>query len=107
MNLARILTDTVARYPERPAVKLGDTTITYAQLDNAVARCTGLLRRLGVQPGDRVGMMLPNVPYFPIIYYAILRAGAIVVPMNVLLKGRETSFYLTDSRSPDMVSWIM
>ena len=106
VNLARILTDTVARYPERPAVKLGDTTITYAQLDGAVARCTGLLRRLGVQPGDRVGMMLPNVPYFPIIYYAILRAGAIVVPMNVLLKGRETSFYLTDSGAKVVFAWM-
>jgi long-chain acyl-CoA synthetase len=105
-NLARILTDTVTRDPDRPAVKLGDTTLSYAQLDGAVARCAGLLRRHGVQPGDRVGIMLPNVPYFPIAYYAILRLGAIVVPMNVLLKGRETSFYLSDSGAKVIFAWM-
>lgn len=105
-NLARILTDTVERHPDRPAVKLGDTTLSYARLDAAVARCAGLLRRLGVQPGDRVGVMLPNVPYFPITYYAILRVGAVVVPMNVLLKGRETSFYLSDSGAKVIFAWM-
>ncbi len=105
-NLAGILTDTAARYPDRPAVKLGDTTLSYARLDAAVARCAGMLRRLGVQPGDRVGVMLPNVPYFPITYYAILRIGAVVVPMNVLLKGRETSFYLTDSGAKVIFAWM-
>ena len=49
-------------------------------------------------PGDRVGIMLPNVPYFGAAYYGVLRAGAVVVPMNVLLKGREVAFYLKDSR---------
>ncbi|MEP6464150.1 MAG: long-chain fatty acid--CoA ligase [Frankiaceae bacterium] len=105
-NLASILTDTAQRCPDRPAVKLGDSTLTYAQLDGAVARCAGLLRRLGVQPGDRVGIMLPNVPYFPIAYYAILRVGAVVVPMNVLLKGRETSFYLSDSGAKVIFAWM-
>ena len=50
----------------------------------------------GVEPGDRVGIMLPNVPYFAIVYYGVLRAGGVVVPMNVLLKGREVEFYLDD-----------
>ncbi len=51
----------------------------------------------GLEPGDRVGVMLPNVPEFPIAYYGVLRAGGIVVPMNVLLKRREIAFYLDDS----------
>ena len=105
-NLAHILTDSVDRYADRPAVKLGEASMTYAQLDGAVARCAGMLRRLGVQAGDRVGIMLPNVPYFPIVYYAILRVGGIVVPMNVLLKGRETSFYLTDSGAKAIFAWM-
>ena len=53
-----------------------------------------LLREHGVGPGDRVGVMLPNVPEFPLAYYGILQAGAVVVPINVLLKRREISFYL-------------
>ena len=55
-----------------------------------------ILKEKGVEPGDRVGVMLPNVPYFPIVYYGVLRAGGVVVPMNVLLKGREVGFYLED-----------
>ena len=50
-----------------------------------------LLRAKGVEPGDRVGIMLPNVPYFAVCYYGALRAGAVVVPMNVLLKEREVA----------------
>jgi hypothetical protein len=52
------------------------------------------------QPGDLVGVMLPNVPQFAIAYYGILRAGGVVVPMNVLLKERRTGFYLSDSQRP-------
>ena len=50
-----------------------------------------------MQQGDRVGVMLPNVPEFPVAYYGVLRAGGVVVPMNVLLKRREIAFYLEDS----------
>ncbi|HEU0316250.1 MAG TPA: AMP-binding protein, partial [Solirubrobacteraceae bacterium] len=59
----------------------------------------------GVEPGDRVGLMLPNVPYFPVVYYGILRLGAIVVPMNVLLKRREVAFYLGDSGARTLFAW--
>ena len=50
-----------------------------------------------MRPGDRIGVMLPNVPYFAVVYYGILRAGGVVVPMNVLLKEREVAYYLGDS----------
>jgi acyl-CoA synthetase (AMP-forming)/AMP-acid ligase II len=49
------------------------------------------LREQGVEPGDRVGLILPNVPEFAILYYGVLRAGGVVVPMNVLFKKREVS----------------
>src|SRR3954466_13841827 len=104
-TLPQQLTDTAARHGDRPALKLDDTGLTYAELDAAASRVAGLLRERGVQPGDRVGLMLPNVPYFPVIYYGILRAGGAVVPMNVLLKGREVSFYLSDPGAKLLFAW--
>ncbi len=104
-NLASLLTDSAARHSERPAIKLEDATMTFAQLDDASARFAGLLAARGFQPGDRVGVMLPNVPYFPVAYYGILRAGGVVVPMNVLLKGREVAFYLEDSGAKLLFAW--
>src|SRR5512132_1189065 len=95
-NLAGILTETAAEHGDRTAFKLEDIELTYALLDESSARGAALLKAKGIEPGDRVGLMLPNVPYFPTIYYGILRAGATVVPMNVLLKGREVTYYLQD-----------
>ena len=90
---------------DRPAVKLDDTVLTYAALDEAVARAAGLLRARNVGAGDRVGMQLPNVPYFPIVYYAILRLGAVAVPVNPLLKRREVDFHMDDAGAEVMVGW--
>jgi long-chain acyl-CoA synthetase len=105
MNLATILTDAAARDPDRPAVKLDDLEVTYGQLDESSARVAALLRSKGVGLGDRVGIMLPNVPYFPICYYGVLRAGGTVVPMNVLLKRREVAFYLGDPEAKVLFAW--
>ena len=96
MNLASVLTESAGRNGDAVAIKLDDAELTYKALDGASAHVAGLLRSKGVEPGDRVGIMLPNVPYFPVVYYGVLRLGAVVVPMNVLLKGREVSFYLKD-----------
>jgi long-chain acyl-CoA synthetase len=105
MNLASILTTAAERDPSRTAIKLDGAEVTYAQLDEASARVARLLEDRGVGPGDRVGIMLPNVPYFPICYYGVLRAGAVVVPMNVLLKRREVCFYLTDPEAKLLFAW--
>jgi long-chain acyl-CoA synthetase len=104
-NLATILTDSAERDGEHVAIKLDDAVLNYAALDGSSARIAGLLAEHGVGPGDRVGIMLPNVPYFPVIYYGILRAGAAVVPMNVLLKRREVAFYLKDSGAKLLFAW--
>jgi long-chain acyl-CoA synthetase len=104
-NLASLLTDSAARDPERTAIKLDDAELTYAQLDGASAHLAGLLAQHGFQPGDRVGLMAPNVPHFPIVYYGILRAGGVVVPMNVLLKEREVAYYLEDSGARLLFAW--
>src|SRR5436190_20615159 len=99
MNLAQILSDSARRDPAHVAIKLDEVELPYAALDGASAHIAGLLKEHGFAPGDRVGIMLPNVPYFPVCYYGVLRAGGIVVPMNVLLKKREVAFYLEDSRA--------
>jgi long-chain acyl-CoA synthetase len=104
-NLADALTKTAAEHPSAIAIKLDDVELPFAALEGMAAHIAGLLVERGVEPGDRVGMMLPNVPYFPAIYYGILKAGAAVVPMNVLLKGREAEFYLSDSGTKQFFAW--
>src|SRR5215210_2582334 len=105
VNLAGIMTASARRRPDHVAVKLDDAEVTYGQLDESSARVAGILRDHGVGPGDRVGVMLPNVPYFPMVYFGIVRAGSIVVPMNVLLKGREVAYYLEDSGAKLLFAW--
>jgi long-chain acyl-CoA synthetase len=104
-HLAHSLIDTATRRPERPALFIADRVITYAELDRATARLAGLLRGWGIGAGDRVGVMLPNVPEFAVAYFGVLRAGATVVPMNVLLKEREVAFYLSDSQAKLVFAW--
>ena len=97
MNLASNLVRTAARHADRPAVRLNDMIMTFQDLDTASARVAGHLRERGLQPGDRVGIMLPNQPAFAIVYFGVLRTGCVVVPMNPLLKAREVAHYLGDS----------
>src|SRR5690349_9878862 len=99
MSLAANLLVSAARHPERAAIRLDDAVLSYADLDDRSARVAGLLRERGVRPGDRVAVMLANVPEFAVVYYGILRAGAVVVPMNPLLKEREVAYYLADSQA--------
>jgi long-chain acyl-CoA synthetase len=104
-NLARLLSDTVAEHADRIAIKLDDVELPYSVVDQAAARAAGLLASKGIGPGDRVGVMLPNVPYFPFVFYGALRLGATVVPMNPLLKRREVAFHLQDSGAELLVAW--
>jgi long-chain acyl-CoA synthetase len=104
-NLASIVTASAARDAAAPAVRLGERALSYGDLDDGSARVATLLRRRGLRPGDRVGIMLPNVLEFPLAYYGVLRAGGVVVPMNVLLKRREIAFYLEDSGAKLILAW--
>jgi long-chain acyl-CoA synthetase len=96
-NLAATLEESVAKYPERTALVFGDTRLNYAQVNGAANQVANLLVSRGIQPGDRVAVSIPNLPYFTIIYFGILKAGGTVVPLNVLLKGREVAYHLNDS----------
>jgi long-chain acyl-CoA synthetase len=104
-NLATNLKDAAGQYPGRTAVRLDDAVIAYAELDDLTARVAGRLRQRGVEAGDRIGLMLPNVPAFVVLYYGVLRAGATVVPMNPLLKAREVRHYLGDSGAKVVFAW--
>jgi long-chain acyl-CoA synthetase len=105
LNLASIVTESAGRAPDSVAARLGDDELSYADLDERSARLATLLKEGGLEPGDRVGVMLPNVLEFPVAYYGVLRAGGIVVPMNVLLKRREIAFYLGDSGAKTVLAW--
>ena len=104
-NLSHNLTESAEMYADRPALRMGDTTLTYAALDDAASRLASLVGSLGMVPGDRVGVMLPNITAFPIIIYGVLRAGGVVVPMNPLLKHAEVQYYLEDSGSGIIFAW--
>ncbi len=105
MNLARLFTETAARQPDAAALRLDDVTVSYGDLATASTFVAGLLADRGIEPGDRVAVMLPNIPQFAAIYYGALRAGAVVVPMNPLLKAREVAYYLSDSGARLLFAW--
>ena len=104
-NLAKNLTATTRAHAGRVAVRVDNAAMTYRALDEASARVAGLLHERGLQTGDRVGIMMPNVAEVPVVYYGILRAGGVVVPMNPLLKGREVAYYLSDSGAGLLFAW--
>ncbi|MYW64674.1 AMP-binding protein [Streptomyces sp. SID8379] len=95
-NLARNLAHTAEAHPDRPALRLDDHVLDYRTLDEHSARVAAWLAAEGVVPGDRVAIMLPNVPHFAVVYYGALRAGAVVVPMNPLLKSGEIGYSAGD-----------
>lgn len=96
-NLSALLENSAASYPERTAIILGETRLNYAQVNGAANQVANLLVSRGIKPGDKVALSCANLPYFTIIYFGILKAGATVVPLNVLLKGREVAYHLSDS----------
>ena len=104
-NLNSMFAQATADHADRPAVRMDGLELSYSELGDAAHRATSLLSAAGVRPGDRVAIMLPNVPAFPVMFYGALGAGAIVVPMNPLLKSREIAYYLSDSGAKVIVAW--
>jgi long-chain acyl-CoA synthetase len=105
MNIAANLARSAEVHPDRVAIRLDDVALSYSLLDGATRHVAGLLAERGMGPGDRVGVMLPNVPHFAVVYYGILRAGGVVVPMNPLLKQREVAYYLGNSGAKLIFAW--
>jgi long-chain acyl-CoA synthetase len=105
VNLATILIETARRRPHAEALRRGARRVGYAELDRASAHVAERLLADGVRPGDRVGLMVPNVPEFVAAYYGILRAGAVVVPLDVDLKRHELHRALADAGARLLVAW--
>jgi long-chain acyl-CoA synthetase len=104
-NLAVILRESARRAPAKTAVILEAARLSYAQLDEMSDRVAAGLAAAGVAPGDKIGLQLPNIPQFVIAYFGILKAGGVVVPMNVLLKAPEIEFQLRDSGARVLITF--
>src|SRR6516164_8759860 len=105
MNLSMNLVTSAQKFPDHTALRMDDQVLTYARLDESTARLAQLMISMGIGPGDRIGLMVPNVPEFGLVFYAALRCGAVVVPMNPLLKEREIAYYLGDSGARYLFAW--
>ena len=106
-NLAGMVREQAAQPAQggRPALRQDGQELTYEQLERGSGQAAALLRESGVRPGDRVALMMPNVLAFPLLFYGALAAGAVVVPMNPLLKSREVAHYLGDSGASVILAW--
>ncbi|MEP7762411.1 long-chain fatty acid--CoA ligase [Sanguibacter sp. 25GB23B1] len=104
LSVAAILAETAHRMPERTAVVCFGRSITYGDLWAQTLAYAGALRELGIGRGDRVAMLVPNVPDFPRVYYAALSLGAVVVPIHLLFKTEEIEFVLRDSGARVLVA---
>ncbi|WP_335999214.1 long-chain-fatty-acid--CoA ligase [Halorientalis halophila] len=103
-NLVTDVAETVAAYPEQPAISFRETEVPYEAFWHRTGQLAAALADAGVEPGDRVGVYLPNLPQFVTSYYGVLRAGGAVVPMNPQYKAREISHMLEDSEATAVIA---
>jgi long-chain acyl-CoA synthetase len=104
-NLAVILSETARSSPDRPVAVFAGGQLTYRELDQASDRLATALTVAGLQPGDRVALQLPNIAPFLVSYFGILKAGGVVVPLNVMLRAPEVAFHLGDSGARVLITW--
>jgi long-chain acyl-CoA synthetase len=104
-DLATALRETADQHGDRPALRLDDHVVTYRAFLEAAQGVAGMLRARGTEPGARVGLVFPNVPAFPVLFYGAVFAGCAVVPMNPLLTAREIRYYLEDSGMSVVFAW--
>ncbi|MGJ8661655.1 MAG: long-chain-fatty-acid--CoA ligase [Bacteroidota bacterium] len=97
INLSVILEDSARKYPKKDAFIFMDSHFSYKQINGAANQIANGLVAAGIQKGDRVALSCLNLPYFPMVYFGILKAGAVIVPLSVLLKRDEIAYHLQDS----------
>ena len=107
LNLALLLRESAAAYPQKTALAIGDTDLTYETVHLFAQRFAGGLTSLGVEPGQHVALLLPNVPHFTIAYFGCHYAGTPVVPLNVLLTADEITYHLEDSEAVALVDSVV
>ena len=105
LNLSVLLEESARSVPDKDALVIGERRMIFSELDAEAARFANALMSLGVEPGEKVAVMVPNLPEFVVAYYGILKAGAVVVPLNVLLRGPEVAYHLDDSDAVVLVAW--
>jgi long-chain acyl-CoA synthetase len=105
LNLASVLDHQARLTPDWVAITCAGTNYTYVQIAAAASQVAGGLMAMGIRPGEHVALSCPNVPWFPIAYFGILKAGAVVVPLNVLLKPREIAYHLRDSGARALIAF--
>lgn len=104
-NLACHLVRTAEAHPDSTVLILDENRVSYRELLGSAQALAGVMRAEGVQAGDRVALMFPNVPAYPVLFFAAQMLGAVVVPMNPLFKAREIEYYLQDSGAKQL--WTM
>ena len=99
LNLASMISHHARQAPHKEAIVWNDIRLTYGQLEALSNRVANALVEMGIGHNDKVALVCPNLPYFPAVYYGIMKVGAVVVPLNCLFKQRELIYHLTDSDS--------
>ncbi|UXH78144.1 long-chain-fatty-acid--CoA ligase [Roseateles amylovorans] len=102
-SLIELMEAAFAQFPDRPAYKMLGRSISYAQIDEASRALAAYLQGLGLEKGDRVAIMMPNVPQYPVAVAAVLRAGFVVVNVNPLYTPRELEHQLKDAGAKAIV----
>lgn len=105
LNLASVLEHQTMLLPDRVAMTFNGKQITYGELNGGAAQIAAGLRAIGIGPGDHVALSCPNVPWFPLAYYGILKAGAVVIPLNILLKAHEIAYHLKDGEAKALLAF--
>jgi long-chain acyl-CoA synthetase len=103
LTIASMLAESATRFADNTAVVLGDLRLTYAQLWAHAKQYAAVLREQGIGPGDKVAVLLPNTPHFPLAYYGTIALGAVVVPVHALLKAEEIEYVLSDSGAKALI----
>jgi len=104
-NLATMLRESRIAKPDHPLCHISDLTFSYAQVDEISGRVASALLGSGLRRGDKVAVQLPNLPQFLFTYFAILKAGLVMVPLNPLLKAPEVAYQLQDSESRMLITF--
>ncbi len=104
-NLATILRESADASPDKPVTVFAGGKMTYSELDALSDRLAAGLEASGLRPGEVVGLQLPNIPQFLVAYFGILKAGGVVVPLNVMFKAPEVAFHLGDCAARILITW--
>lgn len=96
LNVSLVLEESAKRHPSKTAFICTGTVLTYLEANEAANKVANGLQAIGIKPGDKVALTCPNLPQFPILYYGILKAGAVVVPLSILLQKEEIIYQLND-----------